>query len=199
MIINLLIILENDNKFTYYRDEYDDDNLTHCELNDLSDEIQNLIKSNVLPLIDYRLKMIRSYVIKYYDNTNNMAGHYDIGETTLVVNLNNNYEGGYTRLPLLKYNHKPQDHPAGTGFIFKPNNVNAYHDVSDVTEGVRYAIIFNFCIEGKEAGIFYDIKKNIIKRMVVYLYLFFYHPNKNLNVFFSYIFTFLFYNFIEKD
>jgi hypothetical protein len=96
------------------------------------------------------------FIIKYSkDLINKMGGHYDACDYSLPINLSNDFVGGGTDFPILKHTHKPQEHPRGSGILFKANTVKSWHRALPVDSGVRYTLVVKF-----------DGKKSVIKTLV---------------------------------
>ena len=63
--------------------------------------------------------------------------HTDVSHITMVIKLNNDFEGGLLKLPRQKFDNKKI--PIGHALIF-PSQVTHPHTVSAVTSGVKYSM-----------------------------------------------------------
>jgi len=105
--------------------------------------IQDLINKVVEKFGDFKLN--QSFIIKYNKNLiSNMPCHYDGSYLSLPINLNNNFTGGGTNLPFLKYKYTPQDYPRGCGLLFRANTIKSWHEALPVIEGDRYVLVLKF-------------------------------------------------------
>jgi hypothetical protein len=106
-------------------------------------EIRELIYKKVKWLSRYDLE--QCFILKYSQDTlPSMQGHYDICKDTLVINLNNDFEGGETHFPLKGYYHKPQEYGRGDALYFKGDTLFSYHQALPVTKGVKYSLNIKF-------------------------------------------------------
>ena len=128
------------------------------QISELSSEVQSMIKKSISNFGDLILN--QSFVIKYSQNLiPSMPGHYDGTYLSIPINLNNDFEGGGTRLPFLNHTHIPQNYPRGCGIVFKANTLKSWHEALPVTKGDRYVLILKF---NKKNNIFLNLL-NILK------------------------------------
>jgi hypothetical protein len=137
--------------------------LSTYEMNmlDLNSEIQELITNKTLEVINEpNIEISNCFIIKYgKDLIPMMGGHYDACLHTIVVNLNNDYIGGGTHFPILKYTHIPQEHLRGDGLFFKGSTLTSWHNSLPVIDGDRYVITIQLDLMGV----------NVISRIVMSL------------------------------
>jgi hypothetical protein len=132
------------------------------QIEDLSIEVQEIIKKIITNFNN--LVLGQSFIIKYSKNLiPKMPRHYDGSYLSLPINLNNNFSGGGTHLPFLKYKHIPQKYPRGCGLIFKADTIKSWHEALPVTEGDRYVLVLKF---NKKTSPFI-ILLNILKLVIV--------------------------------
>jgi|LakMenE01Jun11ns_1017448.scaffolds.fasta_scaffold9628717_2 hypothetical protein len=137
--------------------------LSAYEMNvkELSTEVQEIVKNVISNFGDLNLN--QSFVIKYNQNLiSKMPGHYDGTYLSVPINLNNDFEGGGTYLPFLNYEHIPQNHPRGSGVIFKADTLKSWHEALPVTKGNRYVLVLKFT---KKINIFLFLLK-VLKILV---------------------------------
>jgi len=124
------------------------------DIKSLDLNIQELIFNKVKTFTD--LKINQTYIIKYSkDLIEDMAAHYDGCSYSLPINLNNDFDGGGTYLPILKHVHKPQEHSRGVGVLFKSDKLNSWHKALPIKSGVRYTCVIKF-----------DKRKNIFLKLL---------------------------------
>jgi hypothetical protein len=113
------------------------------QLTDLPTEISNPIFDKIKNFSD--LILAQSFIIKY-NNTliPSMPYHYDASSFSLPINLNNDFTGGGTDLPFLKYTHIPQNNPRGSGVYFEADTLKSWHGALPVTKGDRYVLVLKF-------------------------------------------------------
>ena len=109
----------------------------------LSLGVQEMVENVISNFGDLNLN--QSFVIKYNQNLiSKMPGHYDGTYISVPINLNNDFSGGGTYLPFLKYEHKPQNYPVGCGVIFRADTIKSWHEALPVTKGNRYVLVLKF-------------------------------------------------------
>lgn len=110
--------------------------INHSEMDS---DIEELIFERVGKLSDYELEQV--FILKYSEDTQPyMKPHYDICTHTLVINLNNDFEGGQTYFPVKKFKLEPKEHEVGTALYFKGDTINSWHSALPVTSGVKYSL-----------------------------------------------------------
>lgn len=114
------------------------------QVDDLDDEVSKLILHRIES--NTNLKISQKFLIKYHGDYNYMHGHYDCTDWSLPINLNNNFKGGETYLPIQKHKHIPQNHSVGSGLLFKALKFNSWHLALPNTEGVRYVLVIKLVV-----------------------------------------------------
>jgi len=117
---------------------------------DIKDLSNSIVKNKIIIKSSELSKKIKSKVntinfVKYEpDNVNHMKLHYDWSKYTLIVNLNNNYEGGYTGFPLKDYYFNVSEHGIGKGILFNSMNFMSYHCGMKTKKNNRYVLVITF-------------------------------------------------------
>lgn len=147
------------------------------QLTDLSDDVREMILKNLKGVVDYRMTLVQSMILKYSEDLiNEMPGHYDTSERTLVINLNNNFDGGETKFHFHQHEHKPQKHPVGCGILFKGDSLRSWHKAKPVTNGVRYTLVFKwmyYADKDKEFNLTLKLILKILRRFFNFISLWF--------------------------
>jgi hypothetical protein len=109
------------------------------EVDELNPDIIKLIKDKVSILSDN--KIITWFILKYSEDTlPSMQPHYDLSSETLVIPLNNDFEGGETNFPFRFFKFKPQKYKVGTALFFKGDTFLSWHEALPVKKGVKYGL-----------------------------------------------------------
>ena len=83
-------------------------------------------------------RMKRPYILKYEPaNIASMGLHFDVETVTLLVYLNEEYQGGGTRFP--RWNYTTGRPPVGTAILF-PGGLSHVHEGVAITAGRRYLL-----------------------------------------------------------
>ena len=125
--------------------------------NNIKKLINKKIDSNILTCVDGYVGEL--FGVKYsLDTKSFMSPHYDSCQSTSIISLNNDFEGGGTSFPLSGNVYKPT---TGDGHMFIANKVNSYHGGHPLTKGIRYALVIK------------TYRRNSIKQIIdmVHLYL----------------------------
>ena len=95
------------------------------------------------------------FIVRYDGNKKEeLTMHNDVSHITMVVKLNNNFEGRTLKLPRQKFNNKKI--PVGHALIW-PSQVTHPHLVTPVTKGVKYSVTsWTWPVFWNQDGIIYN-------------------------------------------
>tara|TARA_R100001460_G_scaffold27018_2_gene54650 strand:+ start:3184 stop:3819 length:636 start_codon:yes stop_codon:yes gene_type:complete len=95
------------------------------------------------------------FIVRYDgDKKEELTMHNDVSHITMVVKLNNSFEGGVLKLPRQKFNNKKI--PVGYALIW-PSQVTHPHLVTPVTKGVKYSMTsWTWPVFWNQDGIIYN-------------------------------------------
>jgi hypothetical protein len=112
-------------------------------VDELPKHISKMIFDKVRPV--RKMRIAKCFIIKYsQDLKPDMGGHYDATRYSMVINLNNDFEGGGTYFPLRRYRHNPKTNGVGEGLIYKADTIMSWHEALPVTKGARYVLNVKF-------------------------------------------------------
>ena len=113
------------------------------ELPTIKEKLENLLKSEI-KIKGFQLDSIEKFQFTKYDINNHYDWHTDIGKSfndrfcSIVIQLNNEYEGGELIYKNFKHEEITFEKGLGNLFIF---NSSVEHKVNLVTIGVRYSLV----------------------------------------------------------
>ena len=110
-------------------------------LNDTFPEIHKLIVNKIkkIPkLKDYNVT--RSAGLRYTKDAPSMPHHYDGDDYTILIFINDNYEGSGTVFPLLKKTAHASEFGVGNALLFSGRKIKSWHGALPLKSGVRYTI-----------------------------------------------------------
>ena len=110
-------------------------------LNDTFPEVHELIVNKIkkIPkLKDYTVT--RSAGLRYTKDAPSMPHHYDGDDYTILIFINDNYEGSGTVFPLLKKTAHASEFGVGNALLFSGRKIKSWHGALPLKSGVRYTI-----------------------------------------------------------
>jgi hypothetical protein len=113
------------------------------KVEELDDYVIDMVHSKVKNIVPHN--MIQCFVIKYSQELKpDMVAHYDMTTYSMVINLNNDFEGGGTYFPLRRYYHNPRENGVGECIIYRADTMMSWHEALPVTSGIRYVLNVKF-------------------------------------------------------
>jgi len=100
------------------------------------------------------VRVIKSFACRYTtDTSTHMPHHYDANDFTVLIYLNDDFEGGGTSFPFIKKTIGVKDTGVGGSVTFPGLNIKSWHGAEPITKGTRYTISVRLVRE----NIFYKI------------------------------------------
>jgi len=107
-------------------------------------KIKSFIDQKMNDLSSYLGERVTEIFFLKYDSsteTNKMDAHYDGATRSVLIYLNNDFEGGGTKFTFTGYIHSPQDFQPGHALIYNSNSIFSHHEGMVVTEGVKWVLV----------------------------------------------------------
>ncbi len=106
----------------------------------LNKRISKNILSQFSPLLGF-MEVKKSFACRYTISPSpSMPVHYDGDDYTVLIYLNEDFEGGGTSFPLLNKTLRVSEIGVGNGYIFSGLNPKSWHGALPITSGKRYTI-----------------------------------------------------------
>ena len=114
------------------------------DFNDVHQFLEEKITKKILCSLPYKFYSIsvkKSFGCRYTTTPSpSMPFHYDGDDLTILIYLNDDFEGGGTSFPLIKKVFNVDDVGVGNAIIFPGLNIKSWHAALPITEGTRYTI-----------------------------------------------------------